>query len=247
MGLVGLRAVEFLRDSLNALPIGEIDGSDFFEVRGVAIKDGLVDESGLPASRFFVWTHPVAGPDLLIFVGDAQPASGREYTLAGLVTQVALHFGVNRVITAAALASQIDYMAPSRVWGVATEAQGLSDLKDLGVVPLKDGQIGGLNGLLLGVAKAARLTGACLLGEIPYYTTSIESPKASRVVVDVFARILQTTIDTRSLEERARRIEAQIDNYVKTARTSGGKESPTEGGEPSEGEGGGGVAPSSIN
>jgi proteasome assembly chaperone (PAC2) family protein len=71
-----------------------------------------------------------------------------------------------------------------------------------------------MNGLLLGVAKQMGMEGFCLLGEIPFYTTEIENPKASKSVLDVLIKVLGLEISLGELEELANQTEKEIDHYL---------------------------------
>jgi proteasome assembly chaperone (PAC2) family protein len=79
---------------------------------------------------------------------------------------------------------------------------------------LDEGHISGMNGLLLGVAKRRAMRGFCLLGEIPFYTTSIENPKASMAVLQVLMRVLDLQVDLTELRELAVKAEKEIDRYL---------------------------------
>lgn len=231
MGLVGFNAVEYLRGSLGADKVAEIDSTDFFAIPGIQVKDGLTVPLKVPTNAFHGWKNPGPGKDLLLFLGSAQPVTGRELALSNLVLQVAQLFGVHEIFTAAAMAAQIDHLAPSRVFGVSNSAEEASQLAGLGVLMLQEGEIGGLNGLLIGVAHQQGIRGSCLMGEMPNYTTHIENPKASMAVLEVLSQMLSLSLDLSPLAERARYIEAQIQGFLATARSqseSGSAESGSE-------------------
>jgi len=75
------------------------------------------------------------------------------------------------------------------------------------------GTITGLNGLLLGVAKARGLPGICLLGEIPIYIAQfpVPYPKASKSILEVLAAKLELTMDLRKLDDQAQEVEQNIE------------------------------------
>jgi proteasome assembly chaperone (PAC2) family protein len=58
------------------------------------------------------------------------------------------------------------------------------------------------------------MEGFCLLGEIPFYTTEIENPKASKAVLQVLTEVLDLEMDLRELEELAQETEKEIDHYL---------------------------------
>jgi proteasome assembly chaperone (PAC2) family protein len=90
----------------------------------------------------------------------------------------------------------------------------LSELSPYCDQVLREGQISGMNGLLLGVAKQMGMEGFCFLGEIPFYTTEIENPKASKAVLDVLIKVLGLEISLGELEELANQTEKEIDHYL---------------------------------
>ena len=82
-----------------------------------------------------------------------------------------------------------------------------------------------MNGLFLGLAKKKGFEGFCLLGEIPLYAIQIENPKASYVVLEVLAKILNIQIDFTSLIDQAQVMEAEINkllDYLKIGSQSAG-------------------------
>ncbi|MBI4863077.1 MAG: PAC2 family protein [Candidatus Riflebacteria bacterium] len=218
IGLVGYNAVEFLRTALDPRPVARIEVDEFFSLQGVQVKDGLCLPVHFPTNTFYGWKDPGGKRDILLFLGASQPISGMEMPLASLVVEFALKCGVRQVITAAAMVTQIDHMAPSKIWAVAGRTEDWGLLEKLGAQKLQEGVIGGLNGLLVGVAQQRGLNAACLMGEMPHYTTHIENPKASLVVLEMLTAMLGITVDLGPLRERSRFVETQIHTFLQSAR-----------------------------
>ena len=214
MGHVALKAFVFLHETLRAQNLAFVEEPDSFRIPGISIQDGLVQSTLLPKSGFYYWKGEGEANDLLFFVGDQQPVGGKEYHLASALLNFAESLKVKRVITAAAMPTSINHYQPSQVWVTATHENLLSDLTLYCEKVLREGQISGMNGLLLGVAKQLGMEGFCLLGEIPFYTTEIENPKASLSVLRVLGKILGLRLDLRELEELAEETEKEIDNYL---------------------------------
>jgi uncharacterized protein (TIGR00162 family) len=215
MGNVAVRAASFLREKLHAEEFAEIEAGDFFPLSGVTIRDNLVDEPRLPKSKFYSWRSRRPAPDIMIFIGDAQPSSGKEYAFANLVMDIVVQFGVERLYTFAAMPSNIGHTQVPRVWGVATHAELIEILREFGVHIMSYGHISGLNGSLLGVAKMRGIGGICLLGELPYYATQIENPRASKAVLEVLGNMLDIHLDMTELENLAEYTEAEIERYMR--------------------------------
>jgi proteasome assembly chaperone (PAC2) family protein len=214
MGHVALKAYVFLHEALRAQNLAFVEEPEFFRLPGINIQDGLVQSTLLPQSGFYYWKHPGGSGDILFFIGDQQPVGGKEYQLSEALLNFAGSLGVKRVVTAAAMPTAINHYQDSRVWVTATHKELLSELSPYCDRVLREGQISGMNGLLLGVAKQMGMEGFCLLGEIPFYTTEIENPKASKAVLDVLDKVLGLEISLGELEELANQTEKEIDHYL---------------------------------
>jgi hypothetical protein len=88
------------------------------------------------------------------------------------------------------------------------------ELKKYNFNVLSSGQISGMNGLFLGIAKREGFKGFCLLGEIPLYTIQIENPRASYAVLTALARILNIQLDFSSLIEQMHIMEGEINKFL---------------------------------
>ena len=214
MGHVALRAFAFLQESLGAEHLAVLEEADFFQLPGAVIENGLVQPARLPQSSFSSWRRGSGKGDLLFFIGDRQPVSGKELPLAEAVLKFARKQGVFHVVTSAAMPTAINHYQPSRVWVTATHRNVLREVSPFCHRVLEDGQISGMNGLLLAVAKRKGMRGFCLLGEIPFYTTAIENPKASMAVLQTLSGVLDLEVDLSDLRELAVRTEKEVDRYL---------------------------------
>ncbi|MDB5390712.1 MAG: hypothetical protein JWM11_6358 [Planctomycetaceae bacterium] len=203
MGNVALSAGYYMISKLGMHLLAEFSPKELFEMEHVEVKDGLIHPGRLPRSRLFVWTDPQHQHDVIVFIGEAQPPTGK-YQFCHSLIDLARRLGVERVFTFAAMATQMHPEHVSRVFGAATEEQGLEQLKSLDIDLLQEGQISGLNGVLLGVAAESGLRGTCLLGEMPHIFAQLPFPKAALAVVRVFSSIADIEIDTHELVEQAR-------------------------------------------
>jgi len=114
----------------------------------------------------------------------------------------------------AAMPQPIEHTQEPGVWFSATSKIINDDLNKLGINPLLEGQISGMNGLFLAVAKKEGFPGFCLLGEIPLYTVQIENPRASYAVLHALCRVLKIQPDLSGLVEQAHIIEGEIDKLL---------------------------------
>jgi uncharacterized protein len=209
MGNVALNAGIYLLSKLGMSSVAEFETGDLFDVDHVDVKDGLVQVPRRARNRFFAWKDPDNRRDLIVFVGEAQPPIGK-YPLCRQIIEYARGLGAERVMTFAAMATQMHPEQRSRVFAAATDDDYLQDLKHFELEVLEDGQIGGLNGVLLGGAVEAGLRGACLLGEMPHIFNQLPFPKASLAILEVFASHAGIELDLGELAELARASEEQL-------------------------------------
>lgn len=151
---------------------------ELFEVEHVEVEDGLIRAAKLPRSRLFAWHNPKQTRDIIVFIGEAQPPSGK-YTFCHRLIEYAQQLGVERVFTFAAMATDMHPDQPSRVFGAATNEESLEELRFLEVKLLKQGYVSGLNGVLLGAAAEVGVNGTCLLGEMPHIFAHISDLNAA--------------------------------------------------------------------
>ncbi len=198
VGNVSMIVAEYLLKKLNFKELGEINAPYFFDPIGVIARDSLVEAPQFPQSRFYYWKNRKGGGDLILFIGDDQPAA-KSYELANCVLDLGMRFQIKRLYTCAAALSRIHHTEQPRVFGVATTPAVVEDLKQHELVQKSNFQIAGLNGLLLGVAKERDIDAVCLLGEVPTYASRIHNPMAALAVVNVLAEMLNVSIDTSEL------------------------------------------------
>jgi uncharacterized protein len=209
MGHVAISGGYYLMAKLGMHLLAELSAQELFDVEHVEVKGGLIHTGRIPRSRFFVWNDPRGKHDIVVFIGEAQPPRGK-YAFCLSLIEFARGLGVERVFTFAAMATQMHPKADSRVFGAATDEESLAELKRLELEILEDGHIGGLNGVVLGVAADHGLRGTCLLGEMPHIFTQLPFPKASLAVLEVFTTIADIEIDFTELSEQAREMERKL-------------------------------------
>ncbi len=209
MGNVAITAGYYLMAKLGMHILAEFPAHELFDVDHIDVKRGLIHPGRLPRSRFFVWIDPRGKHDIVVFLGEAQPSKGR-YAFCRRFIEFASQLGVQRIFTFAAMATQMHPEAASRIFVAATDEEILGELKVLDLEILDDGQIGGLNGVLLGAAAESGLRGACLLGEMPHVFAQLPFPKASLAVLQAFTRITDIKIDLGELTNQATEMEQKL-------------------------------------
>jgi proteasome assembly chaperone (PAC2) family protein len=166
----------------------------------------------------------------LFFIGEEQPSDGagvyaegtKAYRMANLVLDVAQRFGCHRVFTSGAAVAPIHHTTRSRVWvvpnskGLLDEVKGYENTVLMSEVEGRDGQgnITGLNGLLLGVAKKRGLEAMCVMGEIPIYIHGfpIPYPKGSKAVLEVLSAALAIKIPMDEINALIEQSDSEIES-----------------------------------
>lgn len=230
IGSIGISAIDNLRGVLQAQEFAEIEPWDFFDPRRVLIEEGLLKKLEFPSNKFYF--QRIRNQDLIFFIGEEQPSSGRTryaegqkaYQMANLVLDVAEKFDCRRVYTSGAAVTQIHHTLKPRVWAVPNsqelidEVTGYENTVLMSEIEGRSGQgiITGLNGLLLGVAKKRGIEAICMMGEIPYYLQGVPwpYPKASKSVLEVLTKILNVEIDLGQLDELAERVEKNVEELL---------------------------------
>lgn len=222
MGEVAFKAAQYLIDKLHAEEFAQILPQDFFYSTASIIQNGILNTPELPYSKFYYWKNKSGKNDLIIFISNAQPDLTKAQDYCKCIIHIAKSLNVKMIVSFASMPQPIDHSQDSNIWFCATSKELSSDLKKYNFNLLTEGQISGMNGLFLGIAKKEAFPGFCLLAEIPLYTIQIENPRASYSVLNAFTRILNIQIDFSALIEQAKVIEDEINkllDYLKVDST----------------------------
>ncbi len=227
IGNVGIIAVDSLKTQLMAEELGEIEPWDFFYPRKMAIRNGVLASIEFPGNRFFY--KKTARRDVIFFLAEEQPSNGmgsyaegeKAYQMANLVLDMACRFGCRRVYTSGAAIAPIHHAMRSRVWAVPNMRHLVHEVRQYpNTVLMSDvegqggqGNITGLNGLLIGAAKQRGVEAICLMGEVPIYLQGFPFPypKASKSVMEALAMCLGLAIEIDGIGKIAERSEREID------------------------------------
>jgi hypothetical protein len=142
------------------------------------------------------------------------------YAFCNEIISYAKELGVTEITTFAAMATHMRPEHESRVFAAATDEVTLDSFIQLEAEVLKDGNISGLNGVLLGAAAAAQLHGSCFLGEMPSIFHQFPYPKASLNVLRIFCQAVGLTLDTAELEEQAKTMDEQLSKWLRRLERS---------------------------
>jgi proteasome assembly chaperone (PAC2) family protein len=229
IGNIGIIAVDTLRGILGAEELGEIEPWEFFYPKRVLIRKGVLESLEFPSSRFYF--GQTCGRDIVFFIGEEQPTEGgrlyaegkKAYHMANLVLDVAERFQCRRIYTSGAAVALIHHTAKPRVWAVPNSESLIPEIEGYdNTVLMSDiegrgghGNITGLSGLLLGVAKTRGFEGICLMGEIPVYLQGLplSYPKASKSVLEVLSHGLGVQASLNTLDELDQNVQQRIEEF----------------------------------
>ncbi|MCX6004793.1 MAG: PAC2 family protein [Chloroflexi bacterium] len=157
----------------------------------------------------------------MAYMGGRVYAEGsKAYTMANLVLDVAEKYGCKRIYTSGAAVASIHHTTRSHVWVVPNSELLLPEIKNYDNSLLMSdiegrggqGNITGLNGLLLGVAKRRGIEAVCIMGEIPVYLQGFPFtyPKASKSVLEVLAAALGVSMEMEIISRMAEQSEQEL-------------------------------------
>lgn len=223
IGNIGFIAVETLKKGIGAEKFAEIEGCDFFYPRKIRINEGLLDDIEFPTNTFYFKKRDHG--DLIIFIGEEQPRGKKKsYQIGKHVLDVATRYHCKRIFTSGAAVTMIHHHMKPRVWAVPNRSQLIEEImRYKNTIFMSDieghpdqGQISGLNGLLIGMAGERNIEALCLMGEFPLYLAHETSyPKGSRSVLEVLSAMIESDLDFGRLERWIQRTDTEIDKVYK--------------------------------
>lgn len=218
MGNVGLGAADYIRTKVSARLLAETDITDLVAPESIAVTKGVSSIPKVPnLSVYYSKTPP-----LIISLGKEQfYGKAGEATMSRLL-DIASRFNVKRIFTCAAFPTYMSYRSASLVYAASNSRQLLKALKDKqGLIVMENGQISGLNGLLLESARKRKIEAACLLSTLPIYAVSFPNPKASKAIVQALAKIISAHIDTTELDISVREVDKMLHNIEEQLKNLG--------------------------
>ncbi len=214
-GYVGKLAIDHLIDKLHAEKFADVYSSSFPPQVSIQ-QNGTVD---LVKNSFYFSKHDEH--DLVFLTGDAQPVSAQgEYALAEEIIQICKKMNIDEIFTLAAYITGKFSESP-QVFGTSTSKDVVDGFSKFGILGMNRGNITGMNGVIVGIAKQSSIVGSCILGETSGY---VIDAKASKAVLESLCKILKITIDMSELEKRAKDTEEIIKTIQAQAAAQGNQE-----------------------
>jgi hypothetical protein len=196
-GYVGKLAIDHIIEELKSIHLADIYSTSF--PPQVIIKStGTVE---LMKNILHYVKNSRGKQDFLLLTGDAQPVSSKvEYLLGEEIINIAKKFGVTQIITLGAYITGMFVDTP-RIFGVATDDNGLNLLNSYSISKIDNGSISGMNGILLGIGKINNLNGISLLGETSGY---VIDANASKYILKKLLSIVGLDINMEDLDKKAK-------------------------------------------
>ncbi len=213
MGEVAYRSALFLREVLGFKLFAKLESHQLFKPAAVSVEKGIISIPAVPAGFFYYYKGKNSN-DIILFLGEAQPPLEYAELLSLAIINFIKKYKVKQIFTFAAKPEAIDHKGKSKAWIAATHNELLKTFEKLGLKILKEGQISGLNGIIIGIAKKKGIKGACILAEIPFYTVQIENPKATGIILGIISKYLKLNLDISSIVKRCKFIEEEIDKLI---------------------------------
>jgi len=210
MGQVAIYAARYLKDKLTARLFARLRGKEFFYQTDIAIRDSVIELQDYPEGKFYYWENKTGGQDVIIFLSEMQPQAEKFVSYTKEIIDFVHTLDVKMILTFAAMVTSVDYVRNPKVRLAVTQREVAGRLAKSEVKPLRTGQISGLNGFLLGMAKEKNIPAACFLGEIPFYATQIENPRTSHAILNALSKFLGISLDLSELSIAARKIEEEL-------------------------------------
>lgn len=213
IGHVGRIAAKHLCNELGAEKFASLF-SDTFPPQVLIRKTGVIQEM---RNDFYYWKSEDGERDILFVIGNTQSSTPEgQHLLSNQILDIAVNYGVKMIYTLGGLGIGRIVEKP-KVYGAVTSDRFISGLEKLGVIVRRDGmgQIIGVSGLLLGLAKIRGLEGMCLMGETSGYYLD---PNSAKAVLEVLCKILGVTVDMSKLTEKARDAEKRVAEAQKMER-----------------------------
>lgn len=214
-GKVSSGSVSYLREKLKARKFAEIlsDGFHHFkEFRPrVVVEDGLIRRLEYPKNEFFYWKNEESSPDLILFLGHEPHVRWRAF--AELFVELAVRFGVERVITIGGLYDQVVHTIPRKISVVASSPEILKGLLTHDVATIDYAGPGSYVSTLQEYAKTNEIGSFMLWGRVPPYMQMRSSWDCIQIL-ELLSKLVPFEVDLRGLRKEAKLTDEQLKKAV---------------------------------
>ena len=210
-GSAASSAVRFIESSIQAVPLAEIDGEEFYDFTvsrpGVALRG---------EGRVIEWPNPTFGygsvdPTRELVTGCGHEPHMRWRSFCDACVRMVRQLGLNRVILLGAYLADVVYSRPVGVTGYASAPLVL---ERIGVPTSAYEGPTGIVGVLGESLRAGGFEIVSLWAGLPHYITATPNPRGALALVQTVAELLDLKLDTSGLAGEAAAFEEQVNQLV---------------------------------
>ncbi|MEE8359416.1 MAG: PAC2 family protein [Candidatus Omnitrophota bacterium] len=218
MGNVGLGAADYIRAKLGAKLLAEVGIGDLISPEFITVEKGLSSMQSAPS----ISVYYKKSPPILIALGQEQFYGRPGIATMERLLDVAAKYNVKKVFTCAAFPTYMNYKTSPSVYAAANSAPVLKWLKDkMGIPPMEDGHISGLNGLLLEASKKKKIDTVCLLATLPMYAISFPNPRASKALIKILRELIGFQLDMTDLDLSIQELDRTLEKVEEQLKSLG--------------------------
>jgi uncharacterized protein (TIGR00162 family) len=210
IGNVARIAADFLIEKLKAKKFLTVYSSSF--PNSVLLNDDST--VSLPKIEMYYTNDP----DVIIIIGDAQPADDKDsYRMTDKILDILSEFQPRFLVTIGGIGLSAEPANP-KVYGAVTDKKLMQDLKDAGVIfngARTVGIIIGATGLLLGLARLKNMKAVSLLVQTFGDPTHFGF-KASKQVLEVLKKYLGLKYSLSDIDKEIKKIEGNKKSRIKS-------------------------------
>ena len=225
MGLVGKTVADFFIKSLDAEPIARIY-STRFPAHLVVHSNAVAD-----LNRVDIYFARYNTTPIFIVTSDTQPLHDEDqHELSYKIVEHLSNLGVRELIATAAFVTE-SIVEKRRVFVTGNSEQIVRKYVDAGAEPLREGMITGMNGVIVGWAKAFGIDSVCLLGETWRSIVELKhiDDGAAKMIVDIIAKVWSMRLETSELVQSSQQVETEVKQLVQTYLKQVGKKEEEQG------------------
>jgi len=209
IGNIGLIAVRHMLTEVKAHLLFEVINLDMPSV--AFVEDGVfTDWANIFSVIVYLWRRPKGSRDVLFSCSFTQPLTPLGSNLTAHVLLKNLKdMGVRELVSLGCFGTN-NYVRNPKVYVSATSKKVLKDFENIAnVVPLRDGRISGLNGIMPLLASYYDMKGVSLLAE--GLSRISFNPRSSKALVEVLNTRYDFGIDTGILDAYSEKLEKEIE------------------------------------
>src|ERR687898_1163593 len=195
------------------------------EIKDISKPEVQLNQSinGLPQSIDSLKStpnDPLSSKDLILLTGDSQPVvPGSEYVLSEQILDLITKFNISNIYSLASYVTGT-FVNDPKIYGTATNPEMVKSFRSFNISTLDNGNITGMNGLILGLGKLRGIEGICLLGETSGY---VIDAKASKNLLEIVNNVLGIHINMDEMNKRSKDTEILIKNLEQQMMAKSGQ------------------------